>query len=678
MPKKNHSLTRQVTLSALMLLAGAVAAAQPKGWTPETMISFKRVGETALSPDGKCVVYAVSTPVMAGEKSEFLTHLWLVSTDGKTNYPLTRGEKSCTNPKFSPDGQYLSFASARGKEGKNQLYLLRLSGGEAEPVTPAKADVGTYAWSPDGQRLAFVMADSLTFQQEKDQKEKRDVRVVDARPDYQHLYTVAIRADAGGQHSVKRLTTGDFHVTEMAWSPDGQTLAFAHQQSPSADAWPTSDLSAVPADGGDRTSLVATKGSDIIPLYSPDGKWLAFVSDEGKPTWARRADVYVMPAGGGTPRKLAPTLDQSPGLLRWSANGAEIYLAEANQTSRGVFALPVNGNPPRLLTRQPGVFTNASFSQDGKTVACVFADVETPPDVCVGPTTDFKPRKLTAVNAGYPSYPLGKTELISWKSKDGKYDIEGLLTYPVGYRKGKPCPLILNIHGGPAGVFSRSYTAGGSIYPIQAFAQAGYAVLRPNPRGSGGYGADFRAANLNDWGFGDYDDLMAGVDQTIAMGVAHPDSLCVTGWSYGGYMTSMIITKTNRFKAAMVGAGVTNLVSFNGTADIPSFIPDYFGGDFWDRPEVYTKHSAMFHVKGVRTPTQIIHGEADVRVPLSQGQELYTALKRLGVKTEMIVYPRTPHGPQEPKFIEDIGQRTLGWFDTHLRHPAASMAQGKK
>jgi dipeptidyl aminopeptidase/acylaminoacyl peptidase len=301
-------------------------------------------------------------------------------------------------------------------------------------------------------------------------------------------------------------------------------------------------------------------------------------------------------------------------------------------------------------------------------MAFVYETPEKAPDVHVSKISDFKPARLTDVNASFPKLPLGKTVVVSWTSGDGR-QIEGLLTYPVGWETGRRYPLILLIHGGPASVFTQGFTAGGSTYPLQAFAQRGYAVLRPNPRGSSGYGREFRFANVNDWGFGDFDDDIAGVEKVIEMGVAHPESLAVCGWSYGGFMTSFIITRTNRFKAASVGAGVTNLMSFVGTSDIPSFVPDYFLGDYWDRMETYMRHSAMFQVKNVRTPTLILHGEKDERVPLSQGQELYVALRRLGVPVEMVVYPRMPHGLQEPKFIVDAGERMLAWFDRHLgRH----------
>ena len=216
------------------------------------------------------------------------------------------------------------------------------------------------------------------------------------------------------------------------------------------------------------------------------------------------------------------------------------------------------------------------------------------------------------------------------------------------------------------GVFTQTFDGTATQYPVAAFASQGYAVLRPNPRGSSGYGRKFRYANYGDWGGGDFRDLMSGVDHVIANGVADPDRLGVMGWSYGGYMTSWTITQTKRFKAASVGAGVTNLMSFTGTADIPSFLPDYFGGEFWNKLDAYRPRSAMFQVKGVTTPTLIQHGERDERVPLSQGQELYNALKRQGCETKMVIYPRTPHGIEEPRLLLDCMIRNLEWFDHYL------------
>lgn len=655
-------------LFLFFLLISFVSASAQTKWTPEVMIKFKRVGGTNISPDGSLVAYTISTPMMEGDKSEFLTHIWIASADGKMNVQFTQGDKSCTSPRFSPNGKYIAFLSARSKDEKNQIYVMPVNGGEAEVISWSKTGVEQFAWSPNGKRFAFTQRDADTEQEEKMKKEKRDWVIQDVWK-YSHLYTIDVEKNSKGVRPVKRLTKGSFHVTDINWSPDGTTLAFTHQVTPSADVWTTSDISTVPSDSGAVKSLVAMKGMDANPVFSPDGQSIAFVSDGGEAKWASASDIYVVASTGGQPKKLSETFDRQPGIVKWSPDGKEIYFGETDHTTNRIFAMPLNGKP-RVLTTGNGNFGGASISADGKMISFSHQSTEVAPEIFVSAVAVFAPKKLSDANKDFAKLAMGKTEVIRWKSKDGK-EIEGLLTYPVNYKAGNKYPLILNIHGGPTGVFTQTFTAAGSVYPIQAFAQQGYAVLRPNPRGSSGYGKEFRFANYNDWGFGDFEDDQTGVDKVIELGVAHPDSLVICGWSYGGYMTSFTVTKTNRFKVASVGAGVTNLMSFNGTADIPSFIPDYFGGEFWDRPDVYAKHSAMFNVKNVKTPSQVIHGERDVRVPPSQGFEFYVAMKRLGVPTEMITYPRTPHGPQEPKFIQDIGERMIAWFNKNLRRKDA-------
>ncbi|NIR73186.1 prolyl oligopeptidase family serine peptidase [candidate division KSB1 bacterium] len=635
------------------------------------MIKFKRVSDPAVSPDGRLIAYTISTPIMDKETSEYLTHIWVVSSDGKRNQQFTRGDESCANPSFSPDGRYFAFTTARGEDGKNQIWVLSLKGGEAEQITQAEDGVNAYAWSPDGKRIAYTMNDPETELEKDRKKAKLDMKVLDTNYKYAHLYTITVDKDVNGDREVQRLTSGNFHIGSLFgtrpfdWSPDGRIIAFEHRINPKIDEWPTTDISTVPSDSGAVTPLVTFSGADMMPRYSPDGKWLACVSDGGNPRWAFAIDIYIVPAKGGEPQKLAETPDRFPRLIGWSDDSKEVLFAETDQTSRRVFVLPRNGTPPEMFTLGRGNFINASLSQDGETLAFIHETTDTPSEVHVTSTGTFDPKKLTNIHSDYPKFRMGKTEAITWTSKDG-LEIEGLLTYPVNHVLDRLHPLILQIHGGPAGVFTETYTARSSGYPIQAFAQQGYAVLRANPRGSSGYGKEFRFANYNDWGFGDYDDLIAGVNKVVGLGVAHPDSLCVMGWSYGGYMTSFIVTKSNRFKAASVGAGVTNLFSFAGTADIPSFLPDYFGGEPWDRLDTYMKHSAMFQIQDVTIPTQIIHGEEDERVPISQGHELYNALKRQGCPTEMIVYPRTSHGVREPKFIQDIGERVIAWFNRHL------------
>jgi len=359
----------------------------------------------------------------------------------------------------------------------------------------------------------------------------------------------------------------------------------------------------------------------------------------------------------------------------WAPDGSAVWLSESIGTTRHLTALPADGGPLRRLTSGDGVLGGQSVAAHADLMAFTWQDSDTPADVYVSSVSRWAPRKITDVNAGLELPALGKTELLSWRSQDGKFEIEGLLTYPVGYDASRKYPLILNVHGGPAGVFAQSYTGSSSTYNLQYFAQEGYAVLRPNPRGSTGYGKDFRFANVRDWGYGDMDDLMAGVDEVIEMGVAHPDSLLLMGWSYGGYMTSFAVTRTDRFKAASMGAGLPNLVSMVTTTDIGEYIVAHMdGAEVWEDYEGYERHSAIYRIANVKTPVQVIHGERDLRVPTTQGQEFYRALQRRGVPTEMIVLPRTPHGPQEPKLLMEVSPLILKWFEKHLRPERARIA----
>ena len=635
-----------------------------EGWTPELSMQYKSISQTTMSPDGSRIAYVVREPVMEGEKSEYLTHVWVVSTDGEMNIQYTHGEKSAGSPAFSPDGRYLAFTSSRSD--KNQIWVMRVRGGEAEQLTDGENGVGSFKWSPAGDRIVFTMRDPDTEEEKEAAKEKRDVILVDQNFKYSHLYTVSVTEDDEGEHATKRLTAGDFHVQSFDWSPDGTTIVFAHAPDPTINTGGVDvDLSTVPADSGAVSSLFTWPGADRSPLYSPDGEWIAFVSHGGSPQRIGLGDLYVIPSSGGEQRKLSETPDRSAGLLGWSADGTSLLISESIRTTRHVLSIPLDGGSPQQITTGNGVVGAISFDQNSRTMSFTYQEPEMPVDVYVSSVSRFAPTKLTSIHDGVPRPPMGQTELLSWSSPDG-LEIEGLLTYPVDYQEGRAYPLILNIHGGPAGVFSQSFTGNPGIYMLQYFAQSGFAVLRPNPRGSSGYGKDFRYANFMDWGYGDYEDLMSGVDLAIEMGVAHPDSLLVMGWSYGGYMTSFLVTKTDRFQAASMGAGLPNLISMVSTTDIPDYLVAHFGGEFWDDYETYEKHSAMYRIANVTIPTQVVHGQNDLRVPFTQGQEFYTALRRRGIPTEMVVYPRTPHGPREPKLLMDVSQRIMKWFERFL------------
>jgi len=634
-------------------------------WTPELSMQFRGIGQVRVSPDGSRVAYTVTEPVMEAEKSETLSQIWLANADGSEKYQATFADKSSTDPQWSPDGKWLAFTSQRGD--KNQLFRMRASGGEAERLTEVKSDIGAYLWSPDGSRIGFLMSDPKTEDEEKRGKSKDDAFWVDEDLKYVRLYVVAIEKDAEGKREPKQLTAFARSVSGFDWSPDGRTLAVAHTLSAKADDWTTGDLATVDADTGEITPLHESTASASQPHYSPDGSTIAFTLSDDPPHWAGSSFLHLIPAAGGAPRALPPTPNASPFLIGWSAGGSHLYYGEAVGTQSHGYAMNIHTGAITSLTSGEGIFGEPHLNRSRGVLGFTFQSSEQPVQVCVSSVEAFDPVCIdSGAEPGMALPPLGRTEVLRWQSTEG-LEVEGLLTYPPDYTAGQRVPLLLVIHGGPAGYYAQTFIGNPNIYPVASFAAQGYAVLRCNPRGSTGYGKDFRYANRGDWGGGDYRDLMAGVDHVIGMGVADPERLGVMGWSYGGFMTSWIITQTHRFKAASVGAGVTNIMSFNGTADIPSFIPDYFGAESWEDLDIYRDHCAMFQVKGVQTPTLIQHGDADVRVPISQGYELYNALRRQHVETRMIVLPRQPHGPNEPRMLLKVMQTNLDWFAKHIR-----------
>ena len=653
------------TLSiASILVVLFVSAVSAQTWDPEMQLKVKAVAAPRVSPDGSRVVYTVNEAVMTPDKSEFVTQIWMANIATKQNIQLTFGDKTSTNPKWSPDGKWIAFVSNR-KDNRNNLYRLNIDGGEAEPLTELKSSVTNFNWSPDGRFIAYTMSDPKTEEEEKNDKGRNDFRWVDENLKMSRLYVIPVQQDANGKREPRKLTTENYNVGEFDWSADGSRIAFSHSKTPGANDWTTADVSIVDVASTNVTPLANTPAAEDSPAYSPDGKSIAMIVTDNPPRWAQTATIQIFPANGGQPKVLLSSFDGQPGIAGWSADGKKIYFSEAKGTGTQFYVVDVAANRIEEVKHDTAVLSAISLNRSGTTFGLVRQTSDTPADVYVSPVGNFAPVQISHANADLKLPAIGRTEVVRWKSKDGK-EIEGLLTYPAGYQQGQRVPLILNIHGGPTGVFQQTFIGGRGAYPLATFAARGYAILRPNPRGSSGYGTEFRRANLKDWGGGDFQDLMTGVDKVIEMGVADPERLGVMGWSYGGFMTTWVVTQTKRFKAASAGAPVTNLMSFNGTADIPGFIPDYFGGQFWEAADLYQKHSPMFNVKGVTTPTMIQHGEADIRVPISQGYEFYNALKVQGVPTRMIVLPRQPHGPNEPKMQLAAMKANLEWFDKYI------------
>ena len=698
-----------ISLAILTALGSgpSLRANGPEAWTPEFAFKVKRVSSVRPSPDARHVAFVVATAAMEGERSEWVSQVWVADADGKNAVQLTRGEKSSTAPTWSPDSQWIAFVSARGadKDAKPNLWRIRIDGGEAEALTDDKGGAAAPRWSPDGRLIAFLLTDAAGDDEEKAAKEKRDWRVVGEDVKRIRLAVVPAEKDGDGKRPLRRLTTGDTSVGNVEgpghfdWSPDGKWIAFDHQPTALVDDWPKGDISLVEVATGNVKPLVATPAAEADPSFSPDGGSVAYEASDVPVRWGGASRIQVVPAAGGAPRALATTFDERPDLLGWTQDGSRVIVSETQRTVARLAALPADGTAGVDITPADATVDAPALGGSRAMVGFTSQAPDRAPEAFVAEvpvgrlyitTTTGAGKRSSASRTGaawapvqvshvqdLPPVALGRTEVVSWSAPDGK-TIEGLLTHPVGYTAGARVPLVVMVHGGPTGVFVRSYTGAPSPYSVAGFATHGFAVLRCNVRGSGGYGREFRYANYKDWGGGDYQDILSGVDALIAKGVADPDRLGIMGWSYGGYMTSWVITQTRRFKAASVGAGVTNLMSFTGTADIPSFIPDYFGGEYWDAFDGWRARSAMFHVKGVTTPTLIQHGESDRRVPISQGYELYNALKRQGVPTKMVVYPRQPHGIQEPRLQLDSMQRNLEWFDRWVMGKTAAPATGTR
>ncbi len=670
-------------LQPMMLLATAAdigTSATGNGgskavWTINDTFKVAGISAVDVSPDGKRVAYAVKRAVMTSDKSEFQSQIYLTDIDGNNTIQLTQGNSSNDNPQWSPDGKMIAFTSTRS--GKPEIWAIPVDGGEAVQVTDVDTSAGAFKWSPDGKNIGFLTQDNQTEEQKRAAAEKDDPQVVDkdvyvwGQPiAMTHLWLA--EKNPSGIYEVRRITSGNFSVFDWDWSPDGRSIAFSYGPGSALQQELQSNISKVDVGTEKVVPLVSTEANEYGPRYSPDGRQIAYCTAPSL-SLIDKAQVKLIPSSGGESKPLADVDNLYPGVfspIGWSKDGQEIYFLIPKGTKQAIIALPSNGSRPRELF-EGGQIENVKLNYNRSMLGFEMDSLLEPPDAYVSRTDDMRPVKVSDINEGLPIQGLGKTDVISWNSTDS-WKIEGLLTYPAGYQPGKKYPLLLMIHGGPTGAFIQSFIGISDflpnlpVYPLGAFSSQGYAVLRCNPRGSTDNGTVFRMANKGDLGGMDRQDILAGVDHVVAMGIADPDRLGVMGWSYGGYMTSFLITQTNMFKAASVGAGPVDWISMMGTCDSPDAFPKLIGAQFWNDYSRYSSISTMFHIQNVTTPTLIQHGSEDVTVPTSQARELYSALKARGVTTKLVIYPRTAHVPNEPKLFRDIMKENQEWFNKYV------------
>jgi dipeptidyl aminopeptidase/acylaminoacyl peptidase len=658
-------------------------AAEKRALRIDDLFALREVGDPQLHPDGTQVAFTVRSLDLKKDKRD--TDIYLVPVAGGTAQRLTTSPKAETTPRWSPDGKYLAFLS--GREGKkNQVYLLPRGGGEASKLTDFKGGVSDLAWSPDSKRLALVVSDPDPDAKDDDEAKGDDEdaakttkpivlnrlqfkRDVDGflRELRDHVHVFDVDKKTGFQ-----VTEGAYDDSDPTWSPDGEAIAFVSNRTPDADANRNTDIFVVaprPHALPRQITTAPTEASD--PSWSPDGSQIAY-AEGGDPAdmYYAVAHISVVPAAGGASRPLTKHLDLNPGSFTarplWSADGKLLHFLLEERLNVHLARIPVAGGSVERLVTGDRVVSAFDMSAKGQIVV-LESQTDHPEEISlVAPGGTLK--RVTRINdealAGIKLAPVTRHET---KSADGTV-IDYFLTRPPDAPSGK-LPAILAIHGGPVSQFQHEFD-----FQWQWFAANGYLVVAGNPRGSSGRGRDFARAIWADWGGKDFEDVMAAVDAAVAQGAADPDRLGVGGWSYGGILTDWTIYQTTRFKAATSGAGIANALAGYGT-DHYQYEYEAELGLPWKNTAAWLKVSKPFlEADKIKTPTLFLCGEVDWNVPLIHSEQMYQALRRLGVPTELVVYPGESHGIRVPSYQKDRLERYVAWFDKYLKPASAAKA----
>jgi dipeptidyl aminopeptidase/acylaminoacyl peptidase len=620
------------------------AARAKKALSPETFLELRNVQDPQFSPDGTRVAFVVSDP-LSGEKRT--RHIWLYEKGSNKTRQLTFSEKSESSPRWSPDAKQLAFLSNRGEQ--QQIYVLRMGGGEAAAVTKGKAGVEQFAWSPDGQSIAFLSPNPKTEAEEKKEKEKDDGTVVDRDDKYARLRVLDL-----AKHEERALTETTWKVEELQWLPNGQSLVIKATDRPASDRL-TDRIYLVNVKDGRKQELLAPRGPFRDLRVSGDGFALGFVGsrDDGP----EPHDLQLISVEGGMARNLTgASLDRAIMDYQFTKGGwvVSVYAEGFHRKFVGYNGQGERKDMAGELPVNPGQFSVAPSGE----IAFVGETATSMPELWLRDAKGVA-QQVSHVNDTWKEQGLIAPEFYKYKSFDGT-EIGAALLKPAGY-DGKPkLALVVRVHGGPTGNWGDSIDPWG-----QLLVAAGFAVFYPNVRGSIGYGQKFVEMNRADWGGGDFKDVMAGVDDLVAKGIADPERLGIGGWSYGGYMAEWAVTQTTRFKAAVSGAGMADLISEFGTEKNPAY-DEWFWGVPYEKPEGFLNSSPVLFVKNAKTPTLILEGAADPIDPVGQSQELYRGLKHYGVDAEFVLYPREPHGFQEAKHQVDMQKRMVAWFNKYL------------
>jgi len=633
----------------------------------EDLYQLQIVSDPQISPDGKHVIFCVQRIDEKTEKKH--TNLWLAATSSGDPRQFTFGDQSDRFPRWSPDGQDIGFLSNRADEKQEQLYSVPFGGGEARKLTSLKGSFARFEWAADGARIAcqFRKKDAEALEREEDEQ-KQKLGVV-AR----HITSVEYKANGAGylpqekwhiwtvdaiSGEEQQLTDGSYNEVEPRWSPDGQQILFISNRSADPGLEPDADdLYLVPATGGEMLRIETGYGRKFLPAFSPDGQWIAYLGREQRGKYYQNSSLYIVPEGGGSAINLSARFDVHLSLATltdigsgspetpptWSHDSSRIYCQASVRGSQPLLAFTVGADADNLIRiiDEAGIVGSFSFDAQQRKIAYLWGTFDGLGQVWLRDEESDQSRQLSTFNEGWrEGLDLGQIEAVSFAAADG-VKLDGWILKPPGFDPAQTYPSILEIHGGPQSQYGRAF-----MHEFYYLAAQGYVVYWCNPRGSQGYGEDFAGAIYNQWGTVDFDDIMAWADTVAQRPYIDPERMGVTGGSYGGYMTTLIIGRTQRFKAAVAQRVVSNFISFYGSSDMNWTTEALLGAEEppWTNLENYWRQSPISSIGNAKTPTLLIHSESDMRCDPEQGEQVFVALKRLGVDTELILFPEEAHG----------------------------------
>jgi dipeptidyl aminopeptidase/acylaminoacyl peptidase len=649
---------------AVALLASSVSFAQTKrAITLDDVLDLVQLSAPRISPDGSRVLFTRSE-IKEWKDNKRVATIWIANADGSNQYQFLASDKDSA-PQWSSDGTQVAFLSKRDKPESDkdagpQIWIIRAAGGEAAKLTEHKGEIKAFEWAADGTRIFFRAEQEVSEEEKAAKKAGDDATFVDEGPNgqergrYSEIWEVGLADKQSRQVSKGQLLIQDFKP-----SPDSRRVAVVHRPDNRRNTQYLAEVAVIDAASGELRNLTKNEAPEQNVAWSPDGSLVTFEAPSDRTWELATGGLWAVPAAGGAQRRIGPEFDGQIGAYFWSPDGRSIYVGGMRRARSGVFQIDVASGRVRTVVTGDWNGTMESMTADRRLGAVVSSSPAAPGELMVFDAAAGQLSRVTNANPHASAFETSQFRAVTWKSKDG-LEVEGMLWLPARYTPGARLPLVLSIHGGPAGVWTTAFRGINHVYT-----GLGWAVLEPNVRGSSSYGNALLRGNMKDIGGGDYQDLMTGVDKLIADGVADPDRLAVRGWSYGGILGGWTITQTDRFKAASLGAMVSDWPSEYAMGFNHDIRLWYIGGTPWDNPDGFRQKSAYSHIAKVRTPTTIIHGENDTTDTIGQSMIYYQGLKDRGVPVRFIRFPREPHGFREPHHQRIRDAEEIAWLMKH-------------